>query len=176
MNTLKQQQLLLLLFSSLFIVPLFAQKKSEAYQYIENYGLTAINTMHETKIPASIIMAVAMEESALGKSEIARNANNHFGMKTSKNSNTPKYKTSNGGYFHSFENAKKSYEAFGNLLVSNPKLYGFLFKYSKTDYKNWAAGLARSPYIKDPSFAKRLTNIIEAHDLYNFDNCIWEFK
>ncbi len=176
MNTSQQQRSLLSLLAILYIFPLFAQKKSDAYQYIENYGLTAINTMHETKIPASIIMAVAMEESALGKSEIARNANNHFGMKTSSNSTSQKYKTSNGGYFHSFATAKTSYEAFGNLLVSNPNLYGFLFKYSKTDYKNWAAGLARSPYIKDPSFAKRLTDIIEAHDLYNFDNCIWEFK
>jgi flagellum-specific peptidoglycan hydrolase FlgJ len=175
MNTLKQQQIFLFFFS-LFLIPLFAQKKSDAYQYIENYGLTAINTMHETKIPASIIMAVAMEESALGKSEVARNANNHFGMKSGANATEKKYKTSNGGYFRSYETAKISYEAFGNLLVSNPNLYGFLFKYSKTDYKSWAAGLSRSPYIKDPSFAKRLTDIIEAHDLYNFDNCIWEFK
>jgi flagellum-specific peptidoglycan hydrolase FlgJ len=165
------------IFNFLIISILVAQKRAPAYNYIEDYGLTAINTMHETKIPASIIMAVAMEESALGTSEVAKKSNNHFGMKAGENWKTAKYCTDGGSCYRSFATAKISYEEFGKLLSTNKKQYGFLFKFPKTDYKNWAKGLAKSGYCQgDKTYAARLIAIIEAHQLYNFDQCFWEFK
>jgi uncharacterized FlgJ-related protein len=37
--------------------------------------------MHQSGIPASIILGIAMHESANGNSAIAKNLNNQFGMK-----------------------------------------------------------------------------------------------
>jgi flagellum-specific peptidoglycan hydrolase FlgJ len=157
---------------------LSAQKRnSPIYNYIEKYGLKAINTMHETQIPASIIMAMAIEESAAGESLVARNSNNHFGMKANKNYEGATYQTPGKSLFKKYATVGDSYEAFGKLLVNNKSQYGFLFKYGRKDYKNWAKGIVESGYCQgDKTYSKRLINIIEEHELYNFDECLWEFK
>ena len=54
--------------------------------YIEQYKDAAIQYMEEYGCPASIILAVAMHESAHGNSKIARYLNNHFGIKGPNNS------------------------------------------------------------------------------------------
>lgn len=162
---------LILLYS---ITPLNAQKtKSISYQYIDTYALRAINTMHDSGIPASIIMAIALEESAAGTSEVARNAKNHFGMKAGASWKSEVYKTKRGSKYRKYATEKESYEDFANLLKNN---YSSLFKYSKTDYKGWANALGKTNYCGSKGYSKRLISIIENHLLFNFDNCILEFK
>jgi flagellum-specific peptidoglycan hydrolase FlgJ len=154
--------------------PLNAQKpKGIIYQYIDTYALRAINTMHDTGIPASIIMAIALEESAAGTSEVAKNAKNHFGMKSGQSWKAEVYTTKRGGKFRKYATERESYEDFANLLKNN---YPSLFKYSKTDYKGWAYALEKTNYCGSKGYAKRLINIIDNHLLFNFDNCILEFK
>ena len=170
-------KLFFLLFFVLQLTSAVAQKHSLIYTYIENYGLKAINTMHDTKIPASVIMAIAIEESAAGTSEVAINANNHFGMKAGASSSAKTYRTKGNTLFRAYEDSKGSFEAFGNLILGNKKQYGFLFQYPKTDYKNWAKGIQKSGYCQgDSSYASRIIKIIEDHELYHFDECFWEFK
>ena len=168
------------LFLSVFLIISLntqAQKHSFIYNYIEKLGLTAINTMHDSKIPASVIMAIAIEESAAGTSEVAMNANNHFGLKAGSAYKGQTYRTKGNSVYRAFENEKLSYEAFASVLMNNKNQYGFLFKYSKTDYKNWVKGIAKSGYCQgDSGYAKRLIEIIEEHELYHFDECFWEFK
>jgi flagellum-specific peptidoglycan hydrolase FlgJ len=168
------------LFLSIFLfvsINIQAQKRSVAYNYIEKLGLTAINTMHDSKIPASVIMAIAIEESAAGTSEVAINANNHFGLKAGSSYKGKTYRTKGNSLFRAFETDKLSFEAFAAVLVGNKKQYGFLFQYSKTDYKNWIKGIAKSGYCQgDSGYEKRLLGIIEEHELYHFDECFWEFK
>jgi flagellum-specific peptidoglycan hydrolase FlgJ len=147
--------------------------KGTIYLYIEQYALRAINTMHDSKIPASIIMAMAIEESAAGKSDVALNANNHFGMKGGSKWINETYTTKGGSKFRKYASAQESYEDFAVLLQSN---YKSLFQYSKTDYKNWAYAIEKTNYCNSKGYAKRLIAIIEKHLLYNFDNCILEFK
>lgn len=151
-----------------------AQKpKGAIYEYIDKYALRAINIMHDTGIPASIIMAIALEESAAGKSEVARNANNHFGMKSGRSWQNETYTSKGGSRFRKYNDPKESYEDFAKLLKNN---YESLFQYKKTDYKNWAYALGKTNYCRSKGYAKRLINIIDNHLLYNFDNCILEFK
>src|ERR1700748_113296 len=59
----------------------FAQQKNTSQSYIEQFRDNAIAIMHETGVPASIILGVAMHESGNGNSKIAKNLNNQFGMK-----------------------------------------------------------------------------------------------
>ena len=72
----------ILLITTLLIssVVCFAQKNTSA-SYIEQFKDNAIAIMHETGIPASIILGIAMHESGNGNSKIAQNLNNQFGMK-----------------------------------------------------------------------------------------------
>ncbi len=147
--------------------------KGTIYEYIDRYALRAINTMHDSGIPASIIMAMALEESAAGKSEVARNANNHFGMKSGTNGANDFYKSKGGSKFRKYPDVQASYEDFAALLKNN---YKSLFQYKRTDYKNWAYGIEKTNYCHSRGYAKRLIAIIESHLLYNFDNCILEFK
>jgi flagellum-specific peptidoglycan hydrolase FlgJ len=168
------------LFLSIFLflsMNIQAQKRSLTYNYIERFGLTAINTMHDSKIPASVIMAIAIEESASGTSEVAINANNHFGLKAGSSYKGKTYRTKGNSLFRAFENEKLSFEAFAVVIAGNKNQYGFLFKYPKTDYKNWIKGIGKSGYCQgDSGYAKRLLAIIEEHELYHFDECFWEFK
>src|SRR6201996_3477829 len=56
-------------------------QKNTSQSYIEKFKDDAIRIMHESGVPASIILAVAMHESANGNSNIAQNLNNQFGVK-----------------------------------------------------------------------------------------------
>ena len=49
--------------------------------YIKTYSELAIQQMKKYKIPASIILAQGMVESASGSSNLALKSNNHFGIK-----------------------------------------------------------------------------------------------
>ena len=49
--------------------------------YVKQYRDIAIRQMNKEGIPASIIMAQALLESGAGTSYLAREANNHFGIK-----------------------------------------------------------------------------------------------
>ena len=71
-------------FLMLFIIPygLSAQKQSEVtLNYINKYKGIAIKEMERTGIPASITLAQAIVESGSGESNLAKKANNHFGIK-----------------------------------------------------------------------------------------------
>ena len=68
---------------------LAAQKPNEAYlAYIEQWKETAIQQQIDYGVPAAITMAQALLESGAGKSELAVNAKNLFGMKKSLSGNT----------------------------------------------------------------------------------------
>ncbi len=69
--------IVILLVSSLAV----SAQKNTSQSYIEKFKDNAVRIMHETGVPASIVLAVAMHESANGNSNIAKNLNNQFGVK-----------------------------------------------------------------------------------------------
>src|ERR1700722_10462376 len=56
-------------------------QKNTPTSYIEQFKEDAIRIMHETGVPASIILGVAMHESGCGNSALAQHLNNQFGVK-----------------------------------------------------------------------------------------------
>src|SRR5882757_5676468 len=56
-------------------------KPQTSLQYIERYKDIAIQEMNQYGIPASITLAQGLFESGSGNGELARVANNHFGIK-----------------------------------------------------------------------------------------------
>ena len=60
---------------------MFAQSPSEIRAYIDQYKLLALEQEKQYGIPAPITLAQGILESSAGKSGLATNANNHFGIK-----------------------------------------------------------------------------------------------
>src|SRR3984885_7556251 len=56
-------------------------QKNGAQSYIDQFKEDAIRIMHETGVPASIVLGVAMHESGCGNSPLAQHLNNQFGVK-----------------------------------------------------------------------------------------------
>lgn len=168
------EKMRLKLFIFLFFLPtiLFAQRKqSSALSYIEKYKMLAISEMQKTGIPASITLAQALHESANGTSQIAVNANNHFGVKCSRVWNGKKYYRNGNrrnSCFRKYDSVEDAYADRSSFLTNN-KQYAFLFKFKRTQHKKWAYGLQRSGYARSRSYASHLLTSINRYDLHQFD-------
>ncbi len=146
-------------------------RNSSAIEYIERYKSLAIEEMLLTGIPASITLAQGMHESANGTSQLARNANNHFGVKCSSNWSGKKYYRNGNRRNSCFRKYNSVQEAFKDrsIFLSNNKNYAKLFTYKKTDYKKWAYGLQRSGYASSRYYAAHLIKTIERYKLNQYD-------
>lgn len=148
----------------LLFLSLTVSAQTSASRYIQNYKDDAVKLMHEHGVPASIILAVAMHESANGTSLIARHLNNHFGMK-GKNSST-KIKSSYRGY----ESVESSYQDFISLLKRKRQFSSMFDKYSHWDYKNWVWGIQRGGYAASKTWGSQVMGTIKKFKLYEYDN------
>jgi flagellum-specific peptidoglycan hydrolase FlgJ len=149
------------------------QEKYTIFDYIMIYKPFAIMEMKRSGIPASITMAQAILESGFGNSELAINANNHFGIK-----NKPEWKGQiyykDNCCYKKYNSVLESYEDHSNHLKSR-KWYEDLFKLKVTDYKGWAYGLKKAGYAEDPTYAYKLIRIIETYDFLAMDRLYTPF-
>lgn len=107
--------------------------------YIAKYKDWAIEEMERTGIPASITLAQGILESDCGNSDLAVEANNHFGIKCHSSwTGDTKYKDDDRSQecFRSYPSAFDSFRDHSDFL-SNTKRYAALFQLDKTDYKGW---------------------------------------
>ena len=140
------------------------------YDYIERYKTIAIDEMNKYGIPASIKLAQALLESGNGNSTLARNANNHFGIKC-----TPEwpggkaYKDDDriNDCFRVYDRPEDSFRDHSQFLLRNR--YAALFELDKDDYKGWARGLKSAGYATNPRYADLLINLIERYGLHQYD-------
>jgi len=150
--------------------------------YIQQFKDAAIAEMDRAGIPASITLAQGILESAAGNSELARTANNHFGIKCSSNWSGKSVKKkdddrdANGGLiescFRKYDDPRQSFFDHSEFLRDPRKYnrYGFLFNLDRTDYKAWARGLQASGYATAGDYSDKLINLIERYQLQNFDH------
>lgn len=162
--------LICFLFLCACVTQAYSQKLS-AKEYIEKYKDDAVKEMYLHKIPASIVLAQAMFESGNGNSELAKNANNHFGIKCKRDwcgSTYLKDDDEQKECFRSYNSVLESYTDHSLFLLSRP-WYAFLFEIPQSDYKAWCYGLKEAGYATDPKYAKRLIDLIEKYKLYELD-------
>ena len=136
------------------------------------FAKVAIQEMVEYHIPASITMAQACLESSDGNSQLATEANNHFGIKCKSTWTGPtilKDDDSHNECFRKYRNAIESYRDHSEFLTGGMR-YQFLFDYHIKDYKKWAYGLKKAGYATDPHYPERLLKIIEEFQLYRLDD------
>lgn len=162
--------LVLGLFLCLFSSLAFADRMTKE-QYIEKYKDIAIEQMKKNGVPASIIMAQALIESANGNGRLAVEANNHFGIKCHKDwtgSTIHHDDDAPQECFRKYDDARQSFEDHSKYLLSN-KRYAFLFELPTTDYRSWAYGLKKAGYATNPRYAEILIKEIEDDQLFLLD-------
>lgn len=148
----------------------FAEKQQVLQDYIDKYAPAAIRAMNNYGIPASITLAQGLLESNAGGSKLARESNNHFGIKCRRKCRgcTCRNYTDDDVYdmFRVFNSVWESYEEH-SILLQSPR-YQHLQKYGK-DYKSWAYGLKRAGYATDKTYAQKLIRIIRNLKLDQYD-------
>lgn len=155
------------------VLAVFGQAKSDVnWQYVENYKDMAVDQMRRYHIPASITLAQGICESGAGRSRLAREAHNHFGIKVGINWTGPYIIMSDDrpdDRFRVYRTDDESYEDHSKFLRNNAR-YRSLFSLKETDYKGWAHGLKRCGYATNPNYAPMLIGVIERYNLQQFDS------
>ena len=123
---------------------------------LENYA-------HEVKqkynVPESVTLGQAIYESSLGKSNIAKQANNWFGMKGSGTA---------GSYngWQKFNNVQESFLAYGKLLSSDR--YTKYTKDAKTSAE-YLQGVVKGGYCPDDGYVSNVLSIIQSNNLEKYN-------
>jgi hypothetical protein len=138
--------------------------------YIERFKAIAIQEMNLYGIPASITIAQGLFESGSGNGELARVANNHFGIKCTsdwKGKGYYKDDDSHNDCFRVYDRPEDSFRDHSEFL-KRPR-YTKLFLLDKNDYVGWANGLKAAGYATNPNYPQLLINIIKKYNLDQYD-------
>ncbi|QEM06890.1 LysM peptidoglycan-binding domain-containing protein [Mucilaginibacter rubeus] len=139
-------------------------------EYIDRFKAIAIQEMNQYGIPASITLAQGLFESGAGNSDLAKYANNHFGIKcTSDWTGKSYYKDDDNvnDCFRVYDNPEDSFRDHSAFLKR--KNYAKLFELDKNDYEGWAYGLKKAGYATNPKYPQLLINIIVKYNLDQYD-------
>lgn len=161
------------LFSCKAYKPVVSTTGSElpAEDYINRYKDLAVSEMNRTGIPASITLAQGMVESDFGRSRLAREANNHFGIKCHNGWTGPTIRHNDdkrNECFRKYRVPEESFYDHSDFLKSVSR-YSLLFDNDPADYKGWARGLKKAGYATNPDYANMLIRKIEENNLWYFD-------
>lgn len=150
-------------------------RPAQAEGYVQQFGETALEVGWDTGVPPAIILAVGALESGWGKSKLALEGKNHFGMK-GKGTAGARYCSGTKEYikgkatrikacFRAYDTVEESYRDFARWL-NNDRRYAALFDLSWKDYKGWAQGLQEAGYATDPAYANKLIRMVEKYHLH----------
>jgi hypothetical protein len=148
--------------------------------FLDTAGGAARSVAARTGVPASITVAQAILESDWGRSALAREANNYFGIKAigSLGSDgvvwmaTSEYDPSGELYqtlsaFRAYKSLTDSMSDYDRLLVTDSR-YSAVMQ-ATNDPKQFAALLVQAGYSTDPTYADKLVALMDRYDLYRLD-------
>lgn len=127
----------------------------------------------KTGIPVSFTIAQAALESAWGESKLAKAGKNLFGVKADKSWTGPvvlmptrefidgKWITIDAGW-REYEDWQECLDDHSRFLMNNKR---YKVAFSHTDGPGFADEVARAGYATDPDYAKKIKQIISAHNL-----------
>ena len=144
--------------------------------FYEKYAQAAIDQQIKYGIPASITLQQMALESGYGTSDLAANYNNYFGVKAGRSWKGPTImKVDDHNYpeaFRVYGSVEESVENHSKVLMASR--YRNCFKYSSTDYQNWAVQIRAAGYASDKTYAQKLINLIGENQLYKYDQMALE--
>lgn len=138
-------------------------QRNTVEKYIEAHKERAIKMMEKHNIPASVILGVAIHESAYGNSKLAQYLNNHFGIKGKNNS------TEIRSAYKGYNSVEESYRDFVEFLRKRKQFSHLFDKYERYDYRDWTLGIARGGYASSKTWSKQVMGIIKKYELDRFD-------
>ena len=145
--------------------------EKDIYAYIDQYKDVAMQKMAEYKIPASITIAQGIFESACGKSRLATDGNNHFGIKCHTDWTGDTILIDDDELqecFRRYPTVSDSYTDH-SLFLTHRSRYANLFQLNILDYPGWARTLRQDGYATNPQYADRLISLIERFNIARFD-------
>jgi flagellum-specific peptidoglycan hydrolase FlgJ len=161
----------ILLIALLFVSVQATAQKNTSQSYIEKFKNDAIRIMHASGVPASIILAVAMHESANGNSNIAKSLNNQFGVKgySKTTYTTVKNKKASTFYKH-YDSVMESFEDFARIMTQRKQFSKLASTLTNLDYTAWAKGIQKAGYCSSHKWSKQVLAIINKYQLNTFDS------
>jgi hypothetical protein len=148
----------------------YAQDENNVQEYIEKFKQLAMTEQNEADIPASITLAQGIYETGAGKSELALQAHNHFGIKCKATWQGETFLHDDDRKqecFRKYDSDADSYKDHSAFLKGNLR-YKSLFNLPLTDYAAWAEGLKRAGYATNPAYVKRLIDMVEKYNLQQY--------
>ena len=146
--------------------------------FVRTWFVTAKGEQNKYGIPASVKMAQAMIESGCGTSYLARNANNHFGIKKGRGWTGAVMYRHDDDYdkrgrkvkspFRKYNSAWYSWRDHSTFLATNQR-YSRLFDLGAKDYRGWARGLKRAGYATGANYDGKIIRLIESLGLQAID-------
>ncbi|MDB4924382.1 glucosaminidase domain-containing protein [Mucilaginibacter sp.] len=146
----------------------FAQKNT-SLSYIEQFKDNAIAIMHETGIPASIILGIAMHESGCGNSAIAQNLNNQFGVKGGGGAVFYKHKKKVHSAYKKYDSILDSFDDFARIITQRQQLGRLASDLTLCDYEKWVKSIQRSGYASSKKWGSQVLAIIRKYQLNELD-------
>ena len=148
-------------------------EQRQQHQFIDSVAKPAVNVYKANhQVLPSIVIAQAIVESNWGHSQLYQEANNPFGIKGSYNGQTKSFPTNE--YINGKEeriNANfRVYPSLKAAILDHDEVVARQFLPANvTDYHRAATLLQRNGYATDPSYAKKLVNVINTYSLNRFD-------
>ena len=139
-------------------------------QYVQQYKAMAMTEQKRIGMPAAVILAQGILETEAGNSELATQANNHFGIKCKSDWKGATFNHTDdrpNECFRKYKSAYESYKDHSDYLKNTPR-YAPLFRLSITDYAAWAYGLKNCGYATSNTYAQRLISFIEDFKLQQY--------
>ena len=132
------------------------------HEYLRRFAKVAEAEQQRFEIPASVILAAALYQSAAGTRDMAVQANNHFALPCSVDWRSA-CKSYHGESVRKYESAWSSYRDFSHFLDSN---YANL---KGGNYINYANAFTNDGFGGDGRIGEYLIQIIEGYRLQELD-------
>ena len=160
----------ILLITTLIIsaVGAFAQKNT-SQSYIEQFKDNAVSIMHQTGIPASIILGIAMHESGNGNSKIAKNLNNQFGVKGGGGAVYYSNKKKVRSAYKRYDSIMDSFADFARIMTERKQFSHLPQTLTQNDYEKWVKGIQRAGYASSKKWGSQVLGIIRKYQLNDLD-------
>jgi flagellar protein FlgJ len=133
-----------------------------------------------TGVPASVTVAQAILESDWGRSQLAEQANNYFGVKATSGIGgdgviwLPTTEVDADGEAYSTTSAFRAYKSMLEAVTDHNELLRRLPRYAPAmhataDPRQFARLLQSGGYSTDPDYADKLISLMDRYDLYQLD-------
>ncbi|MBI1225010.1 MAG: hypothetical protein GC192_07205 [Bacteroidetes bacterium] len=149
-------------FSSAKHIELSTIDETKQHAYLTRFAKVAKEEQKRFGIPASIILAVSLYQSAAGQRDIALDINNHFALPCNEDWNGA-CREFQGHTYRKYSSAWASFRDFSLFANENfARLKG-------ADYTAWALALEADGFAETDDFAKEIIELIEGYRLNSID-------